>query len=70
MSNQRPFFARFLEALLDSRNKVTGNVVADGAVLKLEAGFLDLIGAFGQRLKASNDLTGAGRDARPETRDG
>lgn len=68
VTDERPFFARFLEALLDRRNEVARDVVSDGAVFKLKA-FLHLLGAFGERLKAANDLRSAGRDARRITRD-
>ena len=55
VSDQRPLLASLLEPLLDCRNKVSRNVVANGAVVELEA-FLDLVGGFGQRLEATDNL--------------
>ena len=56
MPNQRPLLARLFEPLLNSRNEVARNVVADGAVFKLKP-FLHLLSAFRQRLEATDDLS-------------
>ena len=55
MTNERALLARFLEPLLDGRDEVSGNVVADGAVFELET-FLHFFGILGERLKTTNNL--------------
>jgi hypothetical protein len=63
MTNEGPLLARFLESLLDGRDEVAGNVVADGAVFELET-FLHFFGILGERLKTTNDLRTATCDER------
>ena len=63
MTNEGPLLARFLESLLDGRDEVAGNVVADGAVFELET-FLHFFGILGERLKTTDDLRTATCDER------
>jgi hypothetical protein len=61
MPDERSFFTGLLEALLNGGDEIAWNVVSNGAIFKLKT-FLDLVGAFGERLKATYNLNSAARD--------